>query len=284
MMEPSATAQATRSRSWLQWPTEQLILKWIFRLLLVSTITFLGFDYMRLTERASEPLPGIVEREQPLVMTPPKQRDQIRPYLPKTTPRRRSGKPPVMPGYAKPPSHKLMAAEMVFTRGPKGQASAVGRIEPGSAERFAQFIESQAGEITTLHLHSPGGSVSDALAMSKLIRAKNITTIVGNDAYCASSCPIVLSGGTKRLVGKTAWVGVHQVFAAGRRPGSQTGGLATGLSQGQTISARVQQHLVDMGISPEAWLHAMRTPSDQLYVFTTKEMLRYKLASKLLSR
>lgn len=281
MSEQSTAAETPRRKLSLQWPTEQFILKWLFRVLLVATITFLGFDYMRLTERAAEPLPGIVEREQPLVMTPPKQRDQVRPYLPRTTPRRRSGKPPVMPGYAKPPSHKLMAAKMVFTRGPKGRASAVGRIEPGTAEAFIQFIQGQDGEIKSLHLHSPGGSVSDALAMSKLIRAKKIATVVGNNAYCASSCPIVLSGGIKRFIGKTAWVGVHQVFAAGPQPGA--GGLATGLSQGQTISARVQQHLVDMGISPEAWLHAMRTPSDQLYVFTTEEMLRYKLASKLLS-
>lgn len=281
MLEQSTAAETPRQKWSPQWPTEQFILKWLFRVLLVATISFLGIDYLRLTERASEPLPGIVEREQPFVMMPPKQRDQVRPYLPKTTPRRRSGKPPVIPGYAKPPSHKLMAAKMVFKRGPKGRASAVGRIEPGTAQAFAQFIEGQAGEIKTLYLHSPGGSVSDALAMSKLIREKKIVTVVGNNAYCASSCPIVLSGGTRRLIGKTAWVGVHQVFAAD--PQSGGGGLATGLSQGQTISARVQQHLVDMGISPEAWLHAMRTPSDQLYVFTTEEMLRYKLASTLIS-
>jgi len=113
--------------------------------------------------------------------------------------------------------------------------------------------------------------------MSKLVRKKEIVTQVPDDAYCASSCPILLSGGKERTVGRNAWVGVHQIYAVQKTPGD----LADGMSQAQTITAEVQQHLVDMGIDTRAWLHAMKTPSDQLYVFTTKELKEYNFATKV---
>lgn len=263
----------------LKWPSEGFILSTLFRGLLAATIGFLALDYSRLVERGAEPLPGIVEREEPMVMTPPRPSDHVRPYLPRTTPRLMRGKPPEMPGYVQPVPHARVGEAMTFRRGPNSAASAVGRIEIGTALEFAQFIDGQGGEIKSLHLHSPGGSVQDALAMSSLIRDKALRTVVPEGGYCASSCPIVLAGGVERDIAAKSWVGVHQVFS----PAGQPGDLATGLAQGQSISANVQQHLVDMGVKPEAWLHAMRTPSDQLYVFTPKELVDLKLATALTS-
>jgi hypothetical protein len=211
-------------------------------------------------------------------MEPPKQRDQVRPYLPLTNPvRQHSGKGPQMPGYAEPPSQEKVGARMTFLRGPKGALSAVGRIELGTAAEMARFIEGQGGEIKAVHLHSPGGSVSDALAMSKLLREKGIDTVVPDNAYCASSCPIVFAGGKTRTAGKGAWIGVHQIYAAAAAPGD----INDGLAHGQAISAEVQDHLIKMGVDTQAWIHAMRTPSDQLYVFTPQELTDYKLATQI---
>ncbi len=274
---PATPASARKAWRW-RLPSERFILVWLFRGLLATTLAFLAFDYRTIYEQTNVPLPGETDREEPVVMEPPDDGgDRIQPYLPKTMPVRRSGQGPEMPGYAKPPPHELMAKPMTFTRGPSGKASAVGRIEPGTSVRFAEFLESQGGEIEEMHLHSPGGSVQDALAMSQLIRDKDLTTVVPKNAYCASSCPIVFSGGKSRVVGGAAWVGVHQIFAPPRTPGK----LADGMSQGQAITARVQQHLVEMGVDSRAWIHAMETPSDQLYIFTPKELEKYKLATKV---
>ncbi|MBU2583068.1 MAG: ATP-dependent Clp protease proteolytic subunit [Alphaproteobacteria bacterium] len=258
-------------------PSEELILNSVFRLLIVITAAFLVYDYKTIYEAANVPLPGETEREEPLIMAPPKERDHLRPYLPRATPLRRSSKGPAMPGYAKPPKHEIIGQKMTFVRGAKGAVSAVGRIEPGTASDFVEFIEGQGGEVKMLYLHSPGGSVQDALAMSKLLREKKIDTRIPDDAYCASSCPILFSGGNERTVGSNAWVGVHQIYATQKSPGD----LADGMSQAQAITAEVQQHLADMGVDTRAWLHAMKTPSDQLYVFTPKELKDYKLATKV---
>ncbi len=274
--QSSETAAKPSRRGW-RLPSERFILNSVFRLLLLITAVFLALDYQTIYEAANVPLPGETEREEPLIMDPPKERDHVRPYLPRATPLRKSSKGPAMPGYAKPPSHESIGKKMTFVRGPKGKASAVGRIEPGTAAEFIDFIEGQDGEVKSLYLHSPGGSVQDALVMSKLVREKKIVTQVPNDAYCASSCPILFSGGTERTVGRNAWVGVHQIYATRAAPGN----LSDGMSQAQSITAEVQQHLVDMGVDTRAWLHAMKTPSDQLYVFTPNELKEYKFATKV---
>ena len=50
------------------------------------------------------------------------------------------------------------------------------------------------------------------MVMSKLIRERKIGTTVAKGALCASSCPIILSGGVSRSADDGAVVGVHQVF------------------------------------------------------------------------
>lgn len=256
---------------------ERVILLSLFWSLIVLTGAFLALDFRTIYQEANVALPGESDQREPLVMAPPKPRDHVRPYLPRSMPITRRGKGPRMPGHAKPIQAPGVAKRMTFVRGPKGQASAVGRIEPGTANDFSEFLDGQNGEVRELFLHSPGGSVQDALAMSKLIRAQNIKTNVPSQGYCASSCPIVFSGGTTRTVGRPAWVGVHQIFAAGNTKGS----LAEGMSRAQSVSAAVVQHMTEMGVDPRAWVHAMKTPSDQLYLFTRKELKTYKLATRL---
>jgi len=274
-MAPAAPDQKETVR--FSWLTEAFVLNMLFRTLIVSAVIFLIVDFRQIYEEANAPLPGETERQEPVVMEPPSRDDQVRPYLPLTHPLRRSGKGPQMPGYASPPGQEQIAAPMTFRRGPEGAASAVGRIEPGTGEAFTEFLEGQGDEIRTVYLHSPGGSVRDALAMAKLIRSKAMDTRVPDNGYCASSCPIVFSGGEERHAGGEAWIGVHQIYAAASSPGD----LNDGLSSGQTISANIQSHFVEMGVDARAWIHAMETPSDQLYIFTPDELTEYKLATEL---
>lgn len=269
-----------RRKSRFAWFNEAFALKSVYRLLLGGTVLVLALDFKDIYEEANAPLPGKPAERAPVTMEPPKPTDQVRPYLPLTNPVRRQGASPKMPGYAKPQSAESIGEKMTFRRGPKGAASAVGRIELGTASELEQFIKGQEGEIKTLHLHSPGGVVQEALKMSALLREEKIGTIVPENGYCASSCPIVFSGGKTRTAAKRAWIGVHQVFAVTASPG----GLHEGMARGQRVSARVQEHLAKMGVDPKVWVKAMQTPADQLYVFTPKELSEYKLATEVIGR
>jgi hypothetical protein len=170
-----------------------------------------------------------------------------------------------------------LKAPMSFDLVGNGRLMAVGTIEPGTAERFAAEIAKRGDYVRAIILHSPGGSVSDALAMGRLIRQKRFTTEVEN--YCASSCPLVFAGGIERRAGEKAAIGVHQVFAM-PKGASAAGGLADGMDNAQRISAECQRYLRDMGIDLEVWVHAMETPKEQLYYFNADELARLKLATQ----
>ncbi len=192
--------------------------------------------------------------------------DQVRRYNPQAAPARRTNQPVVLPGFDGDPD-QLIASSITFHRGEDGQAGAVGRIDPGSFVAFESFLNDNPG-ITSLAFHSPGGSVRDAIAMADLIREREIDTLVPRYGYCASSCPLAFSGGVDRSLPDPVWFGVHQVFTSD----AEIGTLQDGMAGAQHISSQAQQLLVDMGVDPRAWIHAMATPKEQLYLFTQEEL------------
>jgi hypothetical protein len=118
-------------------------------------------------------------------------------------------------------------------------------------------------------LNSPGGSVTDALAMGRLIREKKFSTEVEAGKYCASSCPLLFAGGVERRAGDKAVIGVHQIAAIAS---ATSGPPRDEMDVAQRISARCQRYLGDMGINLQVWVHAMETPHDKLFVFKPDEL------------
>ena len=178
-----------------------------------------------------------------------------------------------------------MTTPMAFYPAGDGVVSAVGRIEIGTAKAFRRFLagegagaSAQADEaaplkVKRLVLHSPGGSVEDALAMAADIRTQGISTEVPADGYCASACPLVLSGGVTRAAGEAAWIGLHQVYAVDTPGLPSVKDFDRSLSDIQGTIARCQQLLVTMGIDPAIWIKAMETPPEDLYVLTEEELI-----------
>ncbi len=256
---------------------EGAVLRGVFAGLLTSTVILIALDFRALLKR-DDGLSLHETKTDPVEMARPKEGDHVRPYLPRTMPvAPDGGRRLALPGYSKPPESKVMKEAMVFKFGEKGRASAVGLIKPGTAKAFERFLAKNKGKIKRITLHSPGGSVPDALEMAREIRKRKLTTHVPNDGYCASSCPLVFAGGTKRLAGAKAWIGVHRVYTLK----SAIGTLQEGMAAAQQISARCQNFLIEMEVSPRVWIHAMTTPKERLYVFTPKELTEFKLATKV---
>lgn len=244
--------------------------------LLTSTVVVLALDLQELMARNPADWPGS-RKTSPVTMEPPREADQIRPYLPRTNPVSQDGRPPKLPGVDANDVERLVQDTMTFHRGPKATASAVGRIDPGTAGELERFLLAQNGEITRVVLHSPGGSVRDGLEMGRMLRDAEITTEVPDNGYCASSCPLVFAGGKARVAGQKAWIGVHQIYA----DRTSIGSLHDGLADAQRVSATCQQHLVDMDVNPEVWIYAMRTPKHALYIFRPRELANLDLATEI---
>lgn len=234
------------------------LMRGAFYLMLSFTAVFLVTDMRDLMTRNTD-TPGF----DPL--------HESEPVLPPALTDGKPAAPPVAPST----SPDILRQPIRFDLEPGGVLKAQGAIEPGAADRFRAEIEARGEYVKMVSLDSPGGSVDDAIAMSKLIRDRKLDTRVASHALCASSCPIVFSGGVHRIAEKDAVIGVHQVFSAGRdKPSADEA-----MSDAQATTARVTRHLQEMGIAPGLWLHALETPPDRLYYLTPREMTDLRLTT-----
>ena len=128
---------------------------------------------------------------------------------------------------------------------------AQGRIMTGTAGQFRNVLGRLGERRLPVLVDSGGGSVNDALAIGRLIRAKGLRVAITRTAFtpcaaddaacrkaregrnkqgrelrglaqaryskCASSCAFILAGGAERLVGPGTGVGLHQISMTLRR-------------------------------------------------------------------
>ncbi|BDA85629.1 hypothetical protein Sa4125_31710 [Aureimonas sp. SA4125] len=256
---------------------EGAVLRCVFVALLTMAVAVVGLDYLSMSkERATAER---MSRTEPLRVAPPTPGDQIRPYLPKAIPVGPDRGEPKLPGYDGPVDGEAMAAPMRFVAAGDGRMTAIGRIEAGTAGEFQALLDTPGTTVRELVLHSPGGSVVDAIKMARLVREKGIDTEVPPDGYCASACPLLFAGGVERVAGASAWIGLHQVFAVDTPGVPQPRDLDVSIADIQAIIAECQELLVEMGVKPEVWIKAMKTPPEALYVLTPEDLRTYAMVT-----
>jgi hypothetical protein len=255
---PQSVTTSQRFHGWLSDNPDEQILRWIFRSIVAVTITALAADLATSQGWISAPDPGSspMERVSPGLDLPVPA--ILAPWLP-------GGDKRLTP---LPQPDGAMAKPMTFELVGGGRLMATGTITPGLSEAFAAEVGKRGDYIKTVVLNSPGGSVTDALAMGRLIRERKFATEVEAGKYCASSCPLVFAGGVERRAGDKAAIGVHQVAAIS----SASAVPRDEMDVAQRISARCQRYLGDMGISLQVWVHAMETPHDKLFIFKPDEL------------
>jgi hypothetical protein len=154
-------------------------------------------------------------------------------------------------------------------------ARLTGAIAPGDGARFADWLAARPAPPGRIALHSTGGSVADALAIGRAIRAAGLATVVPDGRLCLSACPYVLAGGVARRAGAGAAVGVHQHGHGGS--GYLPAFLAVeDIQRGQ---AEVMAYLSNMGVDPRVMIPALSTPPAEIYVLVPAELERYGLVT-----
>jgi hypothetical protein len=268
MSSPAPRQQ--RFLSWLADNPDETVLRWIFRCIITAAVAVLSADLVAMngwppnSEQADAP--AEVRQEPLLERIPAIMPSILAPLLP-------GGDKRLIP--LRQPDGRL-AQPMTFELVGGGRLLATGTITQGVAQAFAAEVERRGDYIKTVVLNSPGGSVSDALAMGRLIRAHGFATEVATGTYCASSCPLVFAGGIERRAGDRAVIGVHQIAAIKSATGEPP---RDEMSIAQNISARCERYLADMGVDVRVWIHAMETPHDRLFVFKPDEMKSLELVT-----
>jgi hypothetical protein len=262
-MAAASSSIRERVTHWLNDRPDDHILRWLFGIMVTATIAVIALDY---TEMLQAPERKAVASP---ALSPP---DTAKPSA-EPLPSRRAGER--RPGVLRT-SDKALGKPVTFELANDGRLIATGTIVPGAADAFAAEIGKRGGYVKTVVLHSPGGSVQDALKIGRLIRERKFNTEVADGSYCASSCPLIFAGGVERIAGPKAAIGVHQVSALTAAPNAS---MADGMSSAQRVSAEVQRYLRDMGVDGQVWVHAMETPANELFYFRPDELLALKLAT-----
>ena len=250
---------------WLNDRPDDHILRWLFGVMVIATIAVTALDYIEMLQA-----PERQAANSPATFADPATAKPSAEPLPA-----RHGGDRRAPGMLRM-TDKRLAAPVAFELANDGRLIATGTIDPGAAERFAAEIGKRGSYVKTVVLHSPGGSVQDALKIGRLIRERKFNTEVEDGAYCASSCPLIFAGGVERIAAPKAAIGVHQIFAVSNIQGE----VGDGMSGAQRVSAQCQRYLREMGIDSQVWVHAMETPKDELFYFRPDELLSLKLATR----
>lgn len=265
-MAETATPPQTGNRfaRWVMSFDDGRLMRAIFFGLLFGTIGVLVVDYLELQD-ANAAIPDYQPMATPIL--PSVERPEIDPDNPAFAPQTRITTAP-----------ELLGDPMVVRLEANGVLKLEGVIQPGSADALKTELEARGEYIKTVELNSPGGIVQEALAMGALIRDGGFTTQVGDGALCASSCPLIFASGKARIAHQNAAIGVHQIYGAGAPGGPNP---AQAMSDAQSTTATITRYLTEMQTDPALWLHALETPPDKLYYFTSDELEELKLATKI---
>lgn len=181
---------------------------------------------------------------------------------------------PTRPGAVPIPVRGDLPTRLALAADADGAWSLRGTIAPGDAERVGPAIEREAPERLTLN--SPGGSVYDALAIGRAIRAAGTDTAVEDGAVCLSACPYLLAGGVERRVAPEAMVGVHQHYF-GESTVLPAFMAVEDVQRGQ---AEVMDYLVEMDLDPLLMRHALATPPGEIYLLVEEELREYRVVTE----
>jgi len=136
-----------------------------------------------------------------------------------------------------------------------------GEITPRSALDFRRALEA-APSARAVALNSPGGDTTTALLIADDVHARSMKTVIPRGAECQSACAyIFLAGAERSALGE---LGVHQVS-----------GPEDDMASAQTAIADVIDFLVRFGTPPEVLSIMLRTPPDDMHVFSADEIARF---------
>ena len=243
------------------------ILRWVLWLQVGFALILFSSDLARILPQLAWP------SRAPQLTDPVAPGDQTRRFRPdRIAPR------PAGPGTNRPvPASTEMPSRLLFEAADWNGAPSLtltGQIAPGDAGRLADLLDT-APAPATVFLNSPGGSVQDALAIGRTLRAIGAETRMSGSDICLSACPYILAAGTARTVDDGAWVGVHQHFF-GENTALPAFLAVEDIQRGQ---GEVMAYLDEMGIDPLLMQPALLTPPDEIYLLLPEEMERYNLVT-----
>lgn len=153
-----------------------------------------------------------------------------------------------------------------------------GGLETGDSDRYFAFSASLQSPPDAVAINSPGGIVAEALSIGHMLRKAGLKTLILPGMQCMSACPYMLAGGIEREVSMQAAVGMHQHYY--ETPSFIP--VFWAVKDIQFGQGRTMDFLIEMGVDPSVMLHSLNTPPEDIYILVEEELLKTKLATKML--
>lgn len=136
-----------------------------------------------------------------------------------------------------------------------------GAIVAGDAAKLANVGRRRPpGErVALIVLNSPGGSVTEARDMARLIHKLPVPVLVPANGVCASACFLLFAAATKREAEPGARIGVHSASVTGGRENLDTLGVTTLMAREAAaygVPASITGRMVTTRPGDMAWLSA----------------------------
>ncbi|QLF72076.1 hypothetical protein FE840_020755 (plasmid) [Peteryoungia desertarenae] len=139
--------------------------------------------------------------------------------------------------------------------------------------RFAAKVDSVDAIAVTFD--SPGGNVTKAMELGRIIRALGLATIQPRDSECSSACALAFLGGTMRFA-QPGSIGVHRSSFAGAGSLDVDDAVA-GIQQ---MTAMVMAYIAEMGADPALLGVALQYDSSDMRYLSASEMTQYRITKE----
>jgi hypothetical protein len=157
-----------------------------------------------------------------------------------------------------------LAAEIRVTSG-DGSLSTVlvlGPIEAGDSQKFGALTQGLSRALVVFG--SPGGLLTEGLAIGEQLRQAGFASAVAENTLCASACALAWLGGRPRLMRDSSRIGFHAAYTEHGTDKRESG----------VGNAIIGAYLTNMGLGLDA-IRYMTTPGpDEVQWLSTRDALR----------
>jgi hypothetical protein len=227
-------------------------------------------------------------------------------------------KPPKPSGPS--PEFEAMKSPMVFylAKGPADSCGSgcsewivgEGTIGDGTAGKMRAFLKRQSGPKRPIYFYSPGGLLSEGLAMGRLMRDRGLTAGVARtvldgcepkecaetkksgrelkakflnfNASCSSACVYALVGARTRAVAPEARLGIHASrLVLDKIPKGIRISPRFLAEAGKRRNEKITRYLLDMGIKTALLEAAEKISHENIKYLTRDEIVRYGVDPRL---
>jgi hypothetical protein len=147
-----------------------------------------------------------------------------------------------------------------------------GQLEPGDDRKFAQAALQYENAVVALN--SPGGRMLVGIELGKAIRLKGFSTLVDEDALCASACGYAWLGGVRRGMSTGSRIGFHAAYVQENGQNRETG----------LGNALVGAYLNQLGLSQTAVAYVAAAPPDGMTWLTPEDAARVGIEVAVVNR